>query len=78
MLRWGLAPGWAKDPRIGHRLVNARSETAWERSSFRTAFAFRRCLVPTGGFYEWRREGTAKQSRPISMKNRGPLAFAVP
>ena len=76
MLRWGLVPGWAKDPRIGHKLINARSETAREKPSFRAAFATRRCLVPTGGFYEWKREGRAKQPWLIGMKDRGPFAFA--
>ena len=76
MLRWGLVPGWARDPRLGHKLINARSETAREKPSFRAAFAFRRCLVPTDGFYEWKREGRAKQPWLIGMRDREPFAFA--
>jgi putative SOS response-associated peptidase YedK len=50
---WGLVPPWAKDPRIGARLVNARSETAATRNAFAPALRARRCLIPADGFYEW-------------------------
>ena len=53
-IRWGLVPSWADDPSIGNRMINARSETALEKPAFREAFARRRCVVPTNGFYEWR------------------------
>ncbi len=51
--RWGLVPRWAKDPSIAARLSNARSETAWDRPSFRDSMRHGRCLVPIDGFYEW-------------------------
>lgn len=51
--RWGLIPSWAKDPKIGSRLVNARVETAATKPSFRAAWARRRCLLPADGYYEW-------------------------
>lgn len=51
--RWGLLPSWAKDLSIGARMINARSETASVKPSFRKAFRRRRCLVPAEGFYEW-------------------------
>src|SRR5690606_31039466 len=50
---WGLVPSWAKDPSVGSRMFNARSETVAEKPSFRSAFAKRRCLVPANGYYEW-------------------------
>lgn len=52
-LRWGLVPSWAKDPRIGARLINARVETVAEKPAFRAALARRRCLLPADGYYEW-------------------------
>ena len=52
-LRWGLVPSWARNPSIGNRLINARSETASTTPAFRSSFARRRCLVPVDGFYEW-------------------------
>ncbi|MFI5425494.1 SOS response-associated peptidase [Aeromicrobium sp. UC242_57] len=51
--RWGLIPSWAKDPSIGSRMINARTETVAEKPSFKNAFAKRRALVPADGYYEW-------------------------
>ena len=51
--RWGLIPFWAKDEKIGYRMINARSETIAEKPSFRNALKKRRCLVPFDGYYEW-------------------------
>ena len=53
VMRWGLVPGWAKDPAIGSRMINARMETVLEKPAFKRAFAKRRCLVPADGYYEW-------------------------
>lgn len=50
---WGLVPSWAKDPKIGSRMINARSETVAEKPAFAKAFAQRRAIVPADGFYEW-------------------------
>jgi putative SOS response-associated peptidase YedK len=52
-VRWGLIPSWAKDAKIGSRLINARVETAGEKPAFRKALASRRCLLPADGYYEW-------------------------
>jgi putative SOS response-associated peptidase YedK len=68
-LKWGLVPFWAKDRKIGNRLINARSETVAEKPSFRNAFRKRRCLIPTDGFYEWRKEGKRTQPYHIGLKN---------
>ena len=73
---WGLIPRWAKDAKFGSRLINARSETAAEKPSFRTAFKYRRCLVPADGFYEWQRMNGRKQPVRITMKDGGLFAIA--
>lgn len=75
-LRWGLVPAWAKGPEMGRRLINARSESAADKPSFRTAFRRRRCLILADGFYEWRRTGKIKQPLYIRLQSRQPFAFA--
>ena len=49
----GVSAGWAKDPSVGHKLINARAETAAVKRAFRAAYTRRRCLVPADGCYEW-------------------------
>ena len=75
-MRWGLIPAWAKDASLGGRMINARSETASEKPSFRSAFRKRRCLILADGFYEWRKVSTGKQPVRIQMKGGSPFAFA--
>jgi putative SOS response-associated peptidase YedK len=76
LFRWGLIPPWADDPQIGSRMINARSETAPEKPSFRRAFRERRCLIPADGFYEWKRLDGGKQPYHIHMGDGRPFAFA--
>jgi putative SOS response-associated peptidase YedK len=76
LLKWGLVPRWAKDPSIGNRLINARSETVTEKPSFREAFTRRRCLVPMEGFYEWARRGERKRPFYFHMRDGEPFAVA--
>ncbi|MEM8780386.1 MAG: SOS response-associated peptidase [Cyanobacteria bacterium P01_G01_bin.49] len=76
LMKWGLIPGWAKDPKIGHRLINARAETLSEKPSFRSAFKRRRCLIVADGFYEWQQTKTGKQPYYIQFKNQQLFAFA--
>ena len=66
--RWGLIPSWAKDPKIGNRMINARSETLAEKPSFRTAYKRRRCLVLADGYYEWRREEERGPKTPYYIR----------
>ena len=87
VVRWGLVPFWAKDPKIGSRLINARAETVASKPAFRHAFKRNRCLLPADGYYEWQRpdgtesdvpggKGGAKQPYFITRGDGGPLAFA--
>ena len=75
---WGLIPSWAKDPKIGNRMINARSETLAEKPSFRAAYKRRRCLVLADGFYEWQRVPGRKTKVPVHvrMASDEPFAFA--
>jgi putative SOS response-associated peptidase YedK len=75
---WGLVPFWAKDPSIGSRMINARSETLAEKPSFKNAFKRRRCLILADGFYEWKKIPGEKTKLPtfIRMQNGKPFAFA--
>ncbi|WP_225753881.1 SOS response-associated peptidase [Actinotalea sp. Marseille-Q4924] len=82
VVRWGLVPGWAKDPSVGNRMINARVESLVEKPAFRKAVAARRCLVPAEGYFEWQAppEGspkrTPKQPFWIHSPDGAPLAFA--
>ena len=79
LLRWGLVPHWAADPKTGRHPINARAETAPTAPMFRDAFARRRCLVPAAAFYEWQAPppGTAgKLPWAIARADGAPLAFA--
>ena len=74
--RWGLIPSWAKDPSIGNRMFNARSESVSEKPSFRKAFRKRRCLIVADGFYEWQKLGKARKPFHFSLKSGKPFGFA--
>ena len=75
-LRWGLVPRWAKDSRVGLRMINARSETVHEKPAFRSAFRRRRCVIPASGWFEWRREGGEKQPYWIRPANAETFSIA--
>jgi putative SOS response-associated peptidase YedK len=77
LLKWGLVPSWAKDPRSGPPLINARAETLAAKPAFRSAFGKRRCLIPADGFYEWKKgEEKTRQAFYIRMLKDRPFAFA--
>lgn len=75
-MRWGLVPSWAKDPKIGSRMINARSETLTEKPSYRSAAARRRCILPAAGFYEWQTESGKKLPYFLHDPQNPILAFA--
>jgi putative SOS response-associated peptidase YedK len=85
VMRWGLVPHWAKDPKLGSRLINARAESAASKPAFRDALARRRCLLPADGWYEWQRSagragspttGTHKQPFYMTPADGSSLALA--
>lgn len=77
LVRWGLIPGWAKNPKDLPLLINARSETAHEKPAFRAAMRHRRALIPASGFYEWKREGKSKQAYWVRPRHGGLVAFGA-
>jgi putative SOS response-associated peptidase YedK len=76
LMRWGLLPGWVKDPRKFTLLINARSETVAEKPAFKNAIRRRRCLIPADGYYEW--QGSEKPKRPFFIHRRdgAPIGLA--
>jgi len=76
MLRWGLIPHWAKDMKTGYKLINARGETLKQKTSFRSAFKKRRCLIVADGFYEWKRSGKIRQPFYVQLKKDSVFGFA--
>ncbi len=78
LFKWGLVPHWAKDPKIGNKMINARAESVADTPAFRTAFARRRCLVVADGFYEWRPSpaGRGKQPYRFTLADGGLFGMA--
>ena len=76
-LRWGLVPGWAQDPKVGYKMINARAETVAEKSAYKRSFERYRCLIPADGFYElYRPESGPKQPFHIARPDGELFAFA--
>ncbi|MFC0523557.1 SOS response-associated peptidase [Pontibacillus salicampi] len=75
-LTWGLVPSWSKDPKVGYKMINARSETAHEKPSFKRLLQRKRCLILADSFYEWQRTEDGKQPMRISQEGKPFFAFA--
>lgn len=75
-MKWGLVPFWAPDRSIGSKMINARSETIWEKNAFKDAIKQKRCIIPTSGFYEWKREGTSKIPYFIQISDKPLMPIA--
>lgn len=76
LARWGLIPRWAKDPKIGYKMINARSETLTEKPAFRKPFLNGRCLVPATGFFEWQKQNDRKIPYRVTVNDQEIFAFA--
>ncbi|MDQ0896322.1 SOS response-associated peptidase [Paenibacillus sp. V4I7] len=68
LMKWGLIPSWAKDPKIAFKTINARAETVAEKPAFRTSIRRKRCIIPACSFYEWKNVGANKQPMRITLK----------
>jgi len=75
-MKWGLVPAWAKDPRLGYKLINARSEGLFDKSAWREPAQHQRCLIPASGFYEWRPATTTRPKRPFFIRPTDQAQFA--
>lgn len=75
-LHWGLVPSFAKDKKIGYKMINARAETLKEKISFSRLLERRRCLIPADGFYEWKQLNGQKSPVRFTLKTEEPFAFA--
>jgi putative SOS response-associated peptidase YedK len=75
-MKWGLIPFWAKDIKIGYKMINARAETIDEKPAYKHPFQKQRCLILADGFYEWKKQGKEKQPYRFQLKNGEPFAFA--
>lgn len=76
IMRWGLIPFWAKDPKIGNSLINARADGIEKKPAFRKPFKLQRCIVPADGFYEWKETGEGKVPYYFKMKDDSLFGFA--
>lgn len=74
--KWGLIPSWAKDEKVGSKMINARIETILQKPAFRSAIQKRRCLVPFDGFYEWKKTSGGKTPYRITLKDGGIFCVA--
>jgi len=68
-MQWGMVPDWAKPGQFKQPLINARSETIWQKPSFRQLIKSRRCIIPISGFFEWQRNGSTKVPHAIRVKD---------
>ena len=78
LMRWGLVPGWVKDPREFPLVINARVETMGDKPTFRDPLRHGRCIIPASGYYEWHTSSDGKTKQPyfITLRNGEPMAFA--
>lgn len=75
-MKWGLVPSWAKEPTIGYKMINARSEGIEKKPAYGRLLKSHRCLVPANGFYEWKTNEKGKTPYYITVKNKPLFYFA--
>ena len=77
LMKWGLIPFWAKDPRIGYKMINARAETIMQKASFRKPLLRQRCLVPVNSFFEWLKADGQKFPYAFTLINERIFSLAA-
>lgn len=75
-MRWGLIPHWAKDEKIGYKMINARAETVTNKPSFKKAYKTQRCIIPANGFFEWEKRNEKKIPHYFQLKEEKYLGLA--
>ncbi|MFD0713644.1 SOS response-associated peptidase [Paenibacillus sp. GCM10027626] len=75
-LQWGLVPSWSDSPQQGHKMINARSESVFDKPAFKSLIRRRRCIIPADGFYEWKLAAGGKQPMRIVMRDRSLFSLA--
>jgi putative SOS response-associated peptidase YedK len=76
LFKWGLIPSWAKDEKIGFKMINARAESLMEKPAFKNLITGRRCVIPADGFYEWQQIEGGKQPKRILLNTEEPFGMA--
>lgn len=74
--RWGLVPSWAPDLKVGSKMINARSETVFDKRSFAKPARHQRCVIPSSGFYEWQNTPDGKMPTLFTPKREPIFHFA--
>ena len=75
-MRWGYIPVWAKEEKIGYKMINSRAEKIAKSRVFKSSFQKKRCLIPATGFYEWQKVGKVKKPMHIRLESRDIFSFA--
>jgi putative SOS response-associated peptidase YedK len=75
-MKWGFVPPWAKDTRVGYKMINARAEGLFDKPTWRGPAQHQRCLVPASGFFEWRPGTTGHPKQPFFIHPTDQVQFA--
>jgi putative SOS response-associated peptidase YedK len=77
---WGLLPHWASGDdaikKLRTQTINARSETVFEKPSFKDVIHTQRCMILCDGFIEYQHNGNQKQAFYVQLKNEQLFAMA--
>lgn len=80
LMKWGFIPVWAKDPKIGYKLINARDDGIFTKPMWRSVIKRKRAIIPADGFYEWKKSidnsKTIKKPYYIKPKDQDIFGFA--